>query len=119
MNITLPEIQDILRLSRCQISRYAADGRITRTSQGHYDASGLANLVDPYQREAGHQHPAEEVAVWRVRSEFQFRRALFAVIAKRHLEKRTAPRPDSDELSEIEGAVSKYAAILQARLPSP
>ncbi len=116
MTLTLEEIENMTGVSRCQISRYAADGRLQRTSQGHYDASGLANLEDPYHREAGHLHPDEEAAVWRIRSEYQFRRALFAVIAKRHLETHTAPRPNSDELSEIEAAVSKYAVILRKRL---
>jgi len=115
MNITLTEIQDILRLSRAQISRYTTSGRLTRTSQGRYDAAGLANLVDPYQRQTGHQYPDEERDIWRVRSEHSFRRSLFGVIATRHLISRTAPRPDDDELCEIEKAVSDFARILKAR----
>ena len=115
MNITLPELEDYLSLSRHQISRYANDGRLTRTGQGQYDAASLANLATPFERFRYHQNIDEEKALWLVREEYAFRRTLRRLIENRHFQAGKPSMLSDAESLDIERSVAAYTAILQKR----
>ncbi len=117
MDLTLREIEQLKGISRCQISRYAKDGRLQRTRQGHYSAASLANLAPPFDRYAYRGNFIEEKAVWLVRAEYSFRREMQAVIEKRkranaqgYVQSPITPA----ELQEIDTAVKGYVGILSA-----
>jgi len=118
MELTLSEVQDLLGISRYQVSRYAKDGRLQRTRQGHYDAASLANLHSPFDRYAYEGRDiAEKRAVWLVRAKHAFRRELLRIIgARQHRRHRRPAHPSStvDEQREVEHAVKEYVSILAA-----
>lgn len=118
MELTLAEIERILSISRHQVSRYATDGRLVRTRQGHYDAASLANLhppFDPWARQRGESRD-EARAIWLVRAEHAFRRELRGVIARRceaaWRPGHPRPTPAASEGAEVERSVKAYTKTL-------
>jgi hypothetical protein len=117
MELSLTEIEQLKGISRYQISRYAKDGRLRRTRQGHYSAASLANLAPPFDRYQCQGNFIEERAVWLVRSEHSFRRELMNVMHARHQAAGKWGPVDltSDQQREIDTAVKAYVSILSAR----
>ena len=120
MELTLAEVQDLLEISRYQVSRYAKDGRLQRTRQGHYEAASLASLHPPFDRYAHMgrgRNTAEERAVWLVRAEHAFRRDLLRIVADRHRNEHRGygrREPSPGERQDIDKAVRAYVATLAA-----
>jgi hypothetical protein len=118
MDLTLAEIEQLAGVSRYQISRYAKDGRLERTRQGHYSAVSLANLHAPFnRREHTEKDINEERAVWLVRAEYHFRRELHRVIKSRSRRKtQNYGRQEltAKEQDEIEADVKAYVVALAA-----
>jgi hypothetical protein len=119
MDLTLSEIESLTSVTRYQISRYTTDGRLTRTSQGRYDAASLANLAPPFDPYAAGRRSdrAEEKAIHLVRAEHSFRRELCRIVEDRHRDAGDYGRHELTpaELREIDGAVKAYVAILAGR----
>ena len=113
MELTLPEVEALTGLSRCQLSRYAADGRLERTRQGHYDAASMAGIYGRYaERErlvlqAGF-YREERLDRWLSRQRVAFRRRLRVMVRRRHPETPLTPA----EVNRIEAAATNYAACL-------
>ncbi len=118
MELSLKEVEQIVQVSRYQVSRYAKENRIQRTRQGHYDAASLAKVHPPFDRWACMgQDIAEERAVWLVRMEHFIRRELFQIINERHKgEHKGYGRPElsANEKREIGKAGNEFVAILAA-----
>ena len=115
MNLTLPELETYLSLSRYQIAKYAADGRLTRTGQGKYAAASLANLAEQFDRFRYGRNAVEERAIWLIRQEHEFRRTLRRLIENRHFAKSRPATLSDVEAATVEAAVSAYVAILKSR----
>jgi len=118
MELTLLEIEQLVGVSRYQISRYAKDGRLERTRQGHYSATTLANLHAPFNRwEHTGKDLNEERAVWLVRAEYHFRRKLHRIMESRRRVKTQSyglQELPAKEQGEIEADVKAYVATLAA-----
>jgi hypothetical protein len=117
MNLSLEEIESMTGVGRCQISRYAADGRITRISQGVYDSASLANLVPPFNPRDYINHHDEERELWVVREKYAHRRELASVLKRRRTLAHTHPHLDTAELAELDKATKDYIKILLTSCP--
>jgi transcriptional regulator with XRE-family HTH domain len=117
MDLSLSEIETLKGISRCQISRYAKDGRLQRTRQGHYSAASLANLAPAFDRYACRGNFIEERAVFLVRAEHAFQRDLMAVVqARRQAAGKWGPVDlTPDQQHQIDTAVKAYVSILSTR----
>ena len=113
MELTLPEVEALTGLSRFQLSRYAADGRLKRTRHGHYDAASLAGI---YRRHAEqerfylqyHRDRVDRFDRWLTRERVAFRRRLRVLVRRRHPDTPVTPA----EVNRIEAAATNYAASI-------
>jgi len=119
MELTLKEVEMLTCISRYQISRYAKQGRLQRTRQGHYEAASLANLCEPFRRyEYFGKDIDEERAVWLVRNEYYFRREISKIIDNRNKGERGGyglPELSATDKSQINKAVKEFIKTLAAR----
>ena len=113
MELTTAELEALLSVSRSQISRYAKDGRLTRTRPGHYAAASVANLERPFfSVYVWRENVQKERAEWLAEREAEFRAYLHCVIAARHRERGIDENLTDAEAGEIAEAVSGFTDIL-------
>ena len=110
MELTLDEIQGLTGLSRAQISRLAAAGRLRRTRHGHYDAASVANLRQDFSCPPRRRDRGEEKDVWAVRQRHRFRRELQTILRTRAIRERRAV--SAAEIQAAAEAVEDFAEIL-------
>lgn len=83
MDLTLDETMAMLGVSRSQVSRYAADGRLVRTGQGRYDAASIGNIDRPYRQPRNDLLRESDLRAIISRQRALFRGQLAAIVAKR------------------------------------
>ena len=114
MELTCSEIMDLTGTTRSQVSRYSKNGKIERSSHGHYSAASLAGLERRYIPRSANLGVScldvhEERELWLVMRKHAFRRQMEQVLKSReHPPARLTPKQNA----EIGRAAAEYTAIL-------
>lgn len=115
MDLTTPELERLLDVTRAQLSRYATAGRLRKVGHGLWDAASVASIHAKCLFWGLAIASPEERQRVRANARARFRRALVHIVVTRNGNARPLDERESEQIRE---AVAAYGAELYNEVAS-